>query len=126
MFSVTPTLKSLRRMMEDRAQERQRLEREASSEQPQQVSTRSSKSSKVLSSGGVTREKEGAEDLGVVTRARKRRMAETSGIRNVQKEVMTSRLIHLAYSSNSTVPLSQLICKQLSRHADITTLFVSS
>ena len=70
--------------MEDRAQERQRLE--ASSEQPQQVSTRSSKSSKVLSSGGVTREKEGAEDLGVVTRARKRRMVEASV---VKKEVKT-------------------------------------
>ena len=88
MFSVNPTLRSLRRMMEDRAQERQRLE--ASSEQPQQVSTRSSKSSKVPSSGAVTREKEGTEDLGVVTRARKRRMVEASA---VKKEVKTSGLI---------------------------------
>ena len=49
------------------------------------MSTRSSKSSKVPSSGGVTREKEEAGDLGVVTRARKRRMV----VRNNQKEVTT-------------------------------------
>ena len=59
-----------------------------------QVSTRSSKSSKMPGSVALTREKEGAGDLsvetpGVVTRARKRRMVETSGVRNIQKEVIT-------------------------------------
>ena len=39
---------------------------------------------------GVTREKDGAGDLGMVTRARKRRMVETSGVR---KEVKTSEWI---------------------------------
>ena len=73
------------------AQERLSLEREAGS----QVSTRSSKSSKMPGSVALTREKEGAGDLsvetpGVVTRARKRRMVQTSGVRNIQKEVKTS------------------------------------
>ena len=47
--------------------------------------TRGSQSSKVPSYVGVTREKDGAGDLGMVTRARKRRMV----VRNNQKEVRT-------------------------------------
>ena len=57
-----------------------------------QVATRSSKSSKVLGSVALTREKveagDPSEGLGVITRARKRRMVETSGARNIQKEVI--------------------------------------
>ena len=47
--------------------------------------TQGSQSSKVPSYVGVTMEKEGAGDLGVVTRARKRRMV----VRNNHKEVTT-------------------------------------
>ena len=57
------------------------------SQQALQVSARSTKSGKVLG-----QEKEATVDIkeeaqGVVTRARKRRMVETSGTRIIQKEV---------------------------------------
>ena len=47
----------------------------------------------------LTREKQGTGDLsvetpGVVTRARKRRMMETSGVRNIQKEVNIVMMIN--------------------------------
>ena len=78
------------------AQERLSLEREAGS----QVSTRSSKSSKMPGSVALTREKEdlSVETPGVVTRARKRRMVETSGVRNIQKETSNVRSRYIAMS----------------------------
>ena len=62
------------------------------SQQALQVSARSTKSGKVTSSSSLAKEKEATADgkkeaQGVVTRARKRRMVETSGTRIIQKEV---------------------------------------
>ena len=53
----------------------------------------------ISGSVSLTREKQGTGDLsvetpGVVTRARKRRMMETSGVRNIQKEVNIVMMIN--------------------------------